>query len=97
MIPKKEMLETLNRYKNSNQSKYGIKRIGLFGSVVRGEEHEQSDVDVIVELEKQDLFYLIGIKQDLEEQLRFPVDIVSYREHMNPFLKNRIDKEALYV
>ncbi|MCD6334443.1 MAG: nucleotidyltransferase domain-containing protein [Candidatus Latescibacteria bacterium] len=97
MIPKKEILETLNRYKNSNQSKYGIKRIGVFGSVSRGEEHEQSDVDVIVELEKQDLFYLIGIKQDLEEQLRLPVDIVSYREHMNPFLKKRIDKEASYV
>ncbi|MCK5733644.1 MAG: nucleotidyltransferase domain-containing protein [Candidatus Latescibacteria bacterium] len=97
MITKKEMLKILNTYKTLNESKYGIQKIGLFGSVARGEEHGQSDVDVIVELEKQDLFYLIGIKQDLEEQLRIPVDIVSYREHMNPFLKNRIDKEALYV
>jgi predicted nucleotidyltransferase len=91
------MLKTLSRYKNSNQSKYGIKKIGIFGSVVRGEKHEQGDVDVIVELEKQDLFYLVGIKQHLEEQLRFPVDIVSYREHMNPLLKKRIDKKAFYV
>lgn len=97
MTTKKEMLKTLNRYKKLNQAKYGIKKIGLFGSVVRGEENEQSDVDVIVELEKQDLFHLIGIKQDLEEQLRFSVDIVSYREQMNPFLKQRIDKETFYV
>lgn len=97
MITRTEMLETLNNYRKKNRTKYGIKKIGLFGSVARGEEHEQSDVDVIVELEKQDLFHLIGIKQDLEEQLRLPVDIVSYREHMNPFLKNRIDREAFYV
>lgn len=56
----------------------------------------QSDVDIVVQLENQDLFNLIGIKQDLEEQLHRPIDIVSYREKMNQFLKQRIDKEAVY-
>jgi predicted nucleotidyltransferase len=51
----------------------------------------------VVLLEKQDLFNLIGIKQDLEEQLSTPVDIISYREKMNRFLKRRIDAEAIYV
>ncbi len=46
---------------------------------------------------KQDLFVLIGIKQDLEEILQRPVDVVSYREAMNVLLKKRIDEEALYV
>jgi predicted nucleotidyltransferase len=58
---------------------------------------EQSDIDVVVELEKQDLFNIIGIKQDLEEQLQQAVDIVSYRKNMNEFLKRRIDNEAAYV
>jgi predicted nucleotidyltransferase len=58
---------------------------------------EGSDVDVVVMLGNQDLFNLIGIKQDLEEQLQIPVDIVSYREKMNPYLKRRIDSEAIYV
>ena len=58
---------------------------------------EQSDIDVVVELETQDLFDLIGIKLDLEEQLSQQVDIVSYREKMKEFLKRRIDKEAVYV
>lgn len=40
---------------------------------------------------------LIGIKQDLEEILQRPVDVVSYREAMNVLLKKRIDEEALYV
>jgi hypothetical protein len=45
----------------------------------------------------KDLFNLIGIKQDLEEQLHLPVDVISYRLNMNPFLKGRIDTEAIYV
>ncbi len=57
----------------------------------------QSDIDVVVELRKPDLFYLIGIKQDLEEKFHRPVDIVRYRDKMNTFLKGRIDKEAVYV
>jgi predicted nucleotidyltransferase len=39
----------------------------------------------------------IGLKQELEELLELPVDIVRYRNGMNPELKRRIDAEALYV
>jgi predicted nucleotidyltransferase len=40
---------------------------------------------------------MIGIKQDIEEKFGRHVDIVRYRETMNPFLKKRIDSEAVYV
>jgi hypothetical protein len=80
-----------------NQEKYDIIKIGLFGSAARESMIEESDIDVVVELGKPDLFNLIGIKQDLEEQLHRSVDIVRYREKMNAFLKRRIDKEAVYV
>ena len=40
------------------------------------------DVDVVVLLENQDLFNLIVIKQDLEEELNLPVDVISYRDIM---------------
>jgi len=40
---------------------------------------------------------LLGIKQDLEEQLSKHVDIISYRNKMNSFLKDRINKEAIFV
>jgi len=58
---------------------------------------EQSDVDIVVELEEPDLFHLIGIKQDLEEKLNCPVDMVRYREKMNAFQKRRIEREAVYA
>ena len=92
-----DIIVSLRRFKETNQHKYNIIRIGLFGSAARESMSEQSDIDVVVELETQDLFDLIGIKLDLEEQLSQEVDIVSYREKMNEFLKHRIDNEAVYV
>jgi len=92
-----DVILSLRRFKEMNQQKYNIIRIGLFGSAARDNMREQSDIDVVVELETQDLFDLIGIKLDLEEQLSQEIDIVSYRDKMNEFLKRRIDKEAVYV
>jgi predicted nucleotidyltransferase len=92
-----EIILALRRFKERNQNKYRIVRIGIFGSAARDTMKEPSDIDVVVELEKQDLFNIIGIKQDLEEQLQKEVDIVSYRKNMNKFLKQRIDNEAAYV
>lgn len=94
---KDELVHSLRRFKEMNCKKYRILRLGFFGSAARGGMNDYSDIDVVVELEEQDLFLMIGIRQELEEQFDKPVDIVSYREKMNPFLKNRIDREAVYV
>ncbi len=92
-----EVLKMLKTYKKNNAKKYGILTLGLFGSTAQNKTNEYSDIDIVVKLEKQDLFNIIGIKQDLEDTLHTQVDIISYRERMNAFLKQRIDKEAVYV
>ncbi|OQX00454.1 MAG: nucleotidyltransferase [Desulfobacteraceae bacterium IS3] len=94
---KDEIVHSLRRFKEMNRKKYRIIKIGFFGSAAKGCMNEHSDIDVVVELEEQDLFHLIGIRQELEEQFDRPVDVVSYREKMNRFLRNRIDREAVYV
>ena len=96
-MDKNRILQFLKEFKEENKNKYHIERIGVFGSVSRNEARENSDIDVVVELEKQDLFEIIGIKQDLQTILHCPIDVVSYRYKMNSFLKNRIDEEAIYV
>ncbi len=92
-----EIILFLSRFKEMNQDKYHIRKIGIFGSAARDQIGKNSDIDVVVELEEPDLFKLIGIKEDIEEELRRPVDIVRYRDKMNEFLKQRIDQEAVYV
>jgi len=91
------IIAALKYFKEQNQDKYNIIKIGIFGSAVREALGPDSDLDIVVMLKKQDLFELIGIKQDLEEELNISVDVISYRTKMNAFLKRRIDEEAVYA
>jgi predicted nucleotidyltransferase len=97
LMRRDEILQTLARFRERKQDEFGIVRIGVFGSVARGEIAGASDVDVVVELVQPDLLALVGIKQELEDLLQEPVDVVRYRDRMNPFLKRRIEQEAVYV
>lgn len=77
--------------------KYGVKRIGIFGSCARNECGPDSDIDIVIEMEKPDLFNLVHIREDIKNTLHRNIDLVRYRHNMNPFLKNRIDRDARYA
>jgi predicted nucleotidyltransferase len=79
------------------EQEFGLKKIGLFGSYARGEVREDSDIDIVVEIEKPDLFHLIGIKLAIEEALGNKVDIVRLRDTMNRALRSRIERDVIYV
>lgn len=92
-----EYITLLKQFKEANASKYGIIRLGLFGSVARGEQAEESDVDIYMEGEAQSLFTAARMKEELQELLGCKVDIVRLRERMNLLLRNRIEREGIYV
>ncbi len=96
-MKRNDILHTLARFRDLKKDEFGIVRIGVFGSVARDEITDASDVDVVVKLDRPDLFTLVGIKQELEELLHRPIDVVRYREGMNAYLKRRIEQEAIYV
>jgi uncharacterized protein len=91
-----EVLAILRRHKPVLERRYGVRRIGVFGSVARDEATGHSDVDVVVEM-PPDLYRMVHIKELLEEALDAPVDLVRKREHMNALLRERIDNEAVYA
>jgi predicted nucleotidyltransferase len=97
MTNTKNIFSIISKFKAENSNRYGIKKIGIFGSAALKPTSRVGDVDIVVELEDPDIFCLIGIKQDLEELLKSHVDIVRYREIMNQYLKQRIEKNAVYV
>ena len=94
---RQQVLQGLRGVKPALAQRYGVSRIGVFGSAARDQLRQDSDIDIVVEMKEPDLFALVHIKQTLEETLGGPVDIVQYREQMNPFLKAHITKEAVYV
>jgi predicted nucleotidyltransferase len=77
--------------------RYGVKRIGLFGSCVRGEMREDSDIDILVEIGKDiSLLDFVGIKLEIEETLGRKVDLVEYNT-IKPLLKEVILKEQVVI
>jgi predicted nucleotidyltransferase len=51
----------------------------------------------VLELAVPDLFTMVEIKEDLEEMFQRRIDVIRYRERMNPYLKRRIERDAVYV
>lgn len=92
-----DVLAILREFKRDNAEKYGILQIGVFGSVARDEAKEDSDVDICIKTETPNPFALVHIKEDIERLIRKRVEIVRVREKMNPFLRDRIEREGLYV
>ena len=97
MKTKTEILKLLKRYKPTAQKKYGMTKIGIFGSVARGEQKEDSDIDVCYEGEVHSFLTLDMIQSELEELLGSKVDIVRVRDNMNNLLRQRILRDGIYV
>lgn len=97
MKERTEILQLLKRYKPTAQNKYGMTKIGIFGSVARGEQRDDSDVDVCYEGEAPSFLTLDMIQSELEELLGSKVDIVRVRDNMNSLLRKRILRDGIYV
>ena len=76
---------------------YGIKKVALFGSCVRGEIGKDSDIDILVDI-KADISLLdfVGLKQKIEEALGRKVDLVEY-DTLKPLLRERILREQVVL
>lgn len=73
--------------------KHGVATAALFGSWVRGEQNEESDVDILVEFEEEkSLLDLVGLEIELAEILNKKVDVLTY-DSIHPRLKNYILSE----
>ena len=77
--------------------RYGVSKAALFGSSVKGEMTEVSDIDVLVEIEKDiSLLDFVGLKLELEEILGRKVDLVEYCT-LKPILRERVLREQVPI
>jgi hypothetical protein len=77
--------------------KYGVTRAGVFGSVVRGEETQESDIDILVEIEgRMSLLDFVGLKLELEEALGKKIDLGEYST-IKPIIKEQILSEEVGI
>ncbi len=89
--------ELLKEKKEIVRERFGVKEIGLFGSIAKGLGRPDSDVDVLVEFERPvDIFEFLDVKEYLEELFGRKVDLVT-KKALKPLLREKILNEALYA
>jgi len=92
-----ELLIRLRELKPQIKERYRAKRIELFGSNIRGEQSDSSDIDILVDFDDEaDLLDLIGLAIFLEEELQRKVDVVPKRA-LREELRDSILREAVAV
>lgn len=92
-----EILAVIEQAKPHLSAAFKLRSVGVFGSVVRGQQRAGSDIDVLVELESQaDLLDLIGIGQYLEECLHARVDVVP-KVSLRQEFRDQVLREVRYL
>ncbi len=79
----------------------GVAHAALFGSVARGEERPDSDIDIMVEIDpaadaEMDVFQYVGIVHFIEDMFQTRVD-VSNREALKPYVRPSAERDAVYA
>ncbi|MBU3902503.1 MAG: nucleotidyltransferase family protein [Candidatus Thermoplasmatota archaeon] len=93
----KKIEKILKQHKRGLVEKYKVKEIGIFGSYVRGEQTEKSDVDIIVDFyELPDVFDLLKLERSLRRLLRCKVDVVR-KPAIRKELRDRILSEVVNI
>ena len=79
------------------ESRYGVRRVGLFGSYVKGRQRKKSDIDILVAFNRDiDLFDFLDLREYLEARLHAKVDLVM-ESALRPAIGKRILAEIEYV
>lgn len=90
------ILRQIREFQPELQKRFGVTRIGVFGSFARGEEDAESDLDILVEMSDPTFDRYMDLKFFLEDLFQRSVDLVL-ADTVKPLLKPVLEREALYA
>jgi predicted nucleotidyltransferase len=91
-----QILDFLRQHKQELHDRFGVTKIGLFGSYARGEARENSDVDVAIELSRNTADSYFGLLHFLEDSFDARIDL-GIESNFKPIIKPYIMREIIYV
>lgn len=96
MCSTKECVKILNDNLLRIQQEYEVKGLSIFGSVARGDNKIDSDVDIIVDMPPK-IVLICALKDFLEQVLNSSVDLIRRHSHLSPKFLNQISKDAITI
>ena len=95
---RQEMVAYLKNNKRLFYEKFGVTRMGIFGSFVREEQTRSSDIDMVVEIEKdrKNIHSFLQLKRFLEKELARTIDL-GFEHSLKPVVREKIKEQIIYV
>ena len=97
MLELQDCIQKLQTFKTDFGKDFGITKIGIFGSVARQENREDSDIDIVVEVQNPTLVLMYELKEALKKLYGCSVDLIRYRDTLRPLFKSNILRDAIYA
>lgn len=97
MLVLQDCIDKLSVFKQQYGRLYGITKLGIFGSVARQKNTEESDIDIVVEVEKPTLSLMYELKEMLKALFKCEVDLIRFRSTLRPLFKSNILNDVIYV
>ena len=93
-----KIVEYLKNNKSFFYDKFGVTRMGIFGSFVRDEQTSSSDIDMVIEIEKsrKNIHSFLQLKRFLEKELAKKIDM-GFEHSLKPILREKIKGQIIYV
>lgn len=96
MFNTQDCIKILTEYKDYIQKEYGVTGLCLFGSVARGDNRVDSDVDILVDMPPK-IFALTGLHRYLENLLQSSVDLIRRHSRLSPQFLDQIARDGIKV
>jgi hypothetical protein len=95
---KQEIINFLRKNKKHLHDKFGVTKIGIFGSIAADNYNKNSDIDIVIEIEKEnkDLHNFLAIKRYLEENLNREVDL-GIESNLKSAIKKEVKNKIIYA
>lgn len=93
-----EIIAYLKKNKSLFYERFGITSIGIFGSFARSEQTLSSDIDMVIEIEKdkKNIHNFLKIKRFLEEELGKKIDL-GFEHSLKPIIREKVKKQIIYA
>lgn len=93
-----QIVAYLKKNKRYLYDRFGVTRMGVFGSFVKGEQDALSDIDMIVDMEnkRKNIHCFLQLKRHLEKELEKKIDL-GFEHSLKPILRDKIKKQIIYV
>jgi len=97
MEPLEQIKQIIQQHKAELKTKYFVREIGIFGSYVRGEQADNSDIDILIDLDRPIGFVkFMKLEKYISDLIGIKVDLVT-KKALKPYIGKRILQEVQYV